>query len=276
MGVADGASTPPAGGPETLVSTMNGADKQDNTSPSASDRQLSKLELGQLYEAVVSFIEGMATAKAFWDAAPRDDHSAEQWAQWEAVCIQLEQVCQLIDWLDKLLGDLLDREGAMHLAALERPLRTLRDQLIDLRDRKVGPLLEPAPRSKGRQSDTKIDWKRRTVVAAMNAALLSADHNKKDAGKFVTRRLAEIGRPLPANAVRKGNAGERTPGWRVVARWSKETASYAYANSDTPETKLYRGLIARAKDVRQTPTKDGKDVREVMRSFVCAILEEYT
>jgi hypothetical protein len=224
----------------------------------------------------VSFIEGMATVKAAWDAAPRDDHTAEQWAQWEAVGIQLEQVVQLVARLDKQLGDFLDREGAMHLAAIERPLRTLRDQLSDLRDGKVGPLLDPSPRSKGRQPDTKIVWKRRAIVAAMDKALLSTGRdNKEEAGKFVANCLAKIGRPLPTRAVRKGNAGDRTPGWRVVDRWAKEMASYAYAHPNALETKLYQDLVAKGKDIRQVAVEERRDLREAMRNFAREILEEY-
>jgi hypothetical protein len=256
---------------------VNGTGDNGSTPDGAPDRQLSKTELGQLYEAVSSFIEGMATAKAAWDAAPTDDHAAEQWNQWEAVGIQLEHLFQLIDRLDKLLGNLLDRDGAMHLAALERPLRTLRDQLIDLHDRKVGPLLKPASRGKGRVRDTPIDWKQRAIVAAMNKALLSMGrYDKAGAGNYVAGRLAKAGRPLPTNIVReKSKGGDKTPGWRVVDRWTTEMTSHAYAYRDAPETKLYRDLVDRAEAVKQEAIKEERDLKEIMQRFVRVILEEY-
>lgn len=261
--------------PKTLVRIVNGTNDKGSTPEGRPDRLVSGAELEQLCEATVSFIEGMATAKAAWDAALRDDHTAEQWAQSEAVDVQLEQVFQLVDRLDKLLGDFLDREGAMHLAALERPLRTLRDQLKDLRDGKVGVLLVPSPRNAGRQRDAQSVWKQRVIVAAMNKVLLSADHNKKEAGEFIANRLAEAGRPLPANAVRKGSAGDRTPGWRVVTRWVKDMASYAYAHPDVSDTELYRGLVPKGEAIRQAAVAERRDVREAMRNFVRAILKEF-
>src|SRR5215813_5587429 len=134
---------------------MNGADDHDSTPDGAPGRMLSQAELGKLYEAIVLFIEGMAAAKAAWDAAPRDDHAAGtadpaagHWGQWEAAGYQLDQVVQLMARLDGLLADFLDRDGALDLAALERPLRTLCDQLVDLRNGKVGPLLVPRKNKK--------------------------------------------------------------------------------------------------------------------------------